>query len=172
MLYILLTALFIFIMIFIFRDDDEGDYNRKESIGRPKDKTGARKHVTPRPPILPITYQEPPLSWGYLDSLMYDNDLLDDVMETEIVGLQYYCMPSDRGLVNGTVRPEPDNPHDPRAQVVIRADGKKLGYVPEKDNIIFARLMDAGKLLKAKIIRIEHRGSFMQISVGIYLVDF
>lgn len=134
MLYILLTALFIFIMIFIFRDDDEGDYNRKESIGRPKDKTGARKHVTPRPPILPITYQEPPLSWGYLDSLMYDNDLLDDVMETEIVGLQYYCMPSDRGLVNGTVRPEPDNPHDPRAQVVIRADGKKLGYLPMKSH--------------------------------------
>ncbi|MCR5409353.1 MAG: hypothetical protein K6E90_00050, partial [Lachnospiraceae bacterium] len=40
-----------------------------------------------------------------------------------------------------------------------------------KDNIIFARLMDAGKLLKAKISRIEQKGSFKQICVGIYLVD-
>ena len=65
-----------------------------------------------------------------------------------------------------------DNKFDTNAILVLNGDGKKLGYVPEKDNIIFARLMDAGKLLKAKISRIEHRGSFMQISVGIYLVDF
>ena len=49
---------------------------------------------------------------------------------------------------------------------------KKLGYVPEKDNIIFARLMDAGKLLIARIFKITKRGSFTQISIGIYLVDF
>ena len=48
----------------------------------------------------------------------------------------------------------------------------KLGYVPEKDNIVFARLMDAGKLLAAKITKITKRGSFTQISIGIYLVDF
>ncbi|MBR5359878.1 MAG: HIRAN domain-containing protein, partial [Lachnospiraceae bacterium] len=65
-----------------------------------------------------------------------------------------------------------DNKFDTNAILVLNGDGKKLGYVPEKDNIIFARLMDAGKLLKAKISRIEHRGSFTQISVGIYLVDF
>ena len=49
---------------------------------------------------------------------------------------------------------------------------KKLGYVPEKDNIIFARLMDAGKLLIERISKITKRGSFTQISIGIYLVDF
>ena len=65
-----------------------------------------------------------------------------------------------------------DNKFDTNAILVLNGEGKKLGYVPEKDNIIFARLMDAGKLLKAKISRIEQRGSFMQISVGIYLVDF
>lgn len=65
-----------------------------------------------------------------------------------------------------------DNKFDTNAILVLNGDGKKLGYVPEKDNIIFARLMDAGKLLKAKISRIEQRGSFTQISVGIYLVDF
>ena len=65
-----------------------------------------------------------------------------------------------------------DNKFDSNAILVLNADGKKLGYVPEKDNLIFARLMDAGKLLKAKISRIEQKGSFTQISVGIYLVDF
>ena len=37
---------------------------------------------------------------------------------------------------------------------------RKLGYIPEKDNIVFARLMDAGKYLIAKIDRIEPKGSF------------
>lgn len=57
------------------------------------------------------------------------------------------------------------------AILILNEEGKKLGYVPEKDNIIFARLMDAGKLLKAKISKITQKGSFTQISVGIYLVD-
>lgn len=65
-----------------------------------------------------------------------------------------------------------DNKFDSNA-VLIFAEGKrKIGYVPEKDNIIFARLMDAGKMLKAKITKINQKGSFMQISIGIYLVDF
>ena len=38
-------------------------------------------------------------------------------------------------------------------------------------NNVFARLMDAGKLLKAKITAIDKKGSFTQISIGIYLVD-
>ena len=65
-----------------------------------------------------------------------------------------------------------DNKFDSNAILILYEDGRKLGYVPEKDNIIFARLMDAGKLLKAKITKIEQKGSFKQISVGIYLVDF
>lgn len=65
-----------------------------------------------------------------------------------------------------------DNKFDSNA-VMILADGvRKVGYVPEKDNIVFARLMDAGKLLTAKITKIQKRGSFNQISIGIYLVDF
>lgn len=65
-----------------------------------------------------------------------------------------------------------NNKFDSNAIIIMTEDGRKLGYVPEKDNVIFARLMDAGKLLKAKITKIENRGSFKQISVGIYLVDF
>ena len=65
-----------------------------------------------------------------------------------------------------------NNKFDSNAVMILTADKTKLGYVPEKDNIVFARLMDAGKLLTARITKIEKRGSFNQISIGIYLVDF
>ena len=53
-----------------------------------------------------------------------------------------------------------------------QCDTGLLRYVPEKDNIVFARLMDAGKLLTAKIDRIESKSCFRQINISIYLVDF
>lgn len=65
-----------------------------------------------------------------------------------------------------------DNKFDSNAVLILTADKKKLGYIPEKDNIIFARLMDAGKMLAAKIKGIEKKGGFTKIAIGIYLVDF
>lgn len=65
-----------------------------------------------------------------------------------------------------------DNRFDSNAIIIKTESQKKLGYVPEKDNIIFARLMDAGKMLAAKIKDIEKKGSFTKIAIGIYLVDF
>ena len=65
-----------------------------------------------------------------------------------------------------------DNKFDDKAILVLNDAGKKLGYVPEKDNIVFARLMDAGKLLKAKVTDVEMEGDFHMIRIGIYLVDF
>ena len=65
-----------------------------------------------------------------------------------------------------------DNKFDHNAILVLTNEKRKLGYIPEKDNTIFSRLMDAGKLLVAKITKIEKRGNFYQISIGIYLVDF
>ena len=65
-----------------------------------------------------------------------------------------------------------DNKFDSNAILILTADKKKLGYVPEKDNIIFARLMDAGKMLAARIKGIEKKGSFTRIAIGIYLLDF
>lgn len=65
-----------------------------------------------------------------------------------------------------------DNKFDKNAILIMNADKKKLGYVPEKDNLIFARLMDAGKLLCARITKIELKGDFYKVAIGIYLVDF
>lgn len=65
-----------------------------------------------------------------------------------------------------------DNKFDSNAIMLLSKDKKKIGYVPEKDNNVFARLMDAGKKLSAKITSIEKKGSFTKIAVSIYLVDF
>ena len=65
-----------------------------------------------------------------------------------------------------------DNKFDDNAILILNGSGEKIGYVPEKDNLIFARLMDAGKMINAKINNIKGKGTFTQISIGIYLVDF
>ena len=64
------------------------------------------------------------------------------------------------------------NKYDENAIRILTANGEKLGYVPEKDNIVFSRLMDAGKLLIARIKNIEEKGTFTRIRIGICLVDF
>ncbi|MBR5739809.1 MAG: HIRAN domain-containing protein, partial [Firmicutes bacterium] len=65
-----------------------------------------------------------------------------------------------------------ENKFDSRAIIILSPEGKKLGYIPEKDNVVFSRLMDAGKLLVGKITDIERKGSFTKIAIGIYLVDY
>ena len=70
-----------------------------------------------------------------------------------------------------TLRRE-DNKYDDNAILLLSESGKKVGYVPERDNIIFARLMDAGKLLSATVTDVKIKGNFTQIAIGIYLVDF
>ena len=73
--------------------------------------------------------EERELSWSYLYKLEYDEALAGDVMETEVTGMRHYCTLADLGPVNGIIQPEPENPQDPKAQAVIRSDGKKLGYI-------------------------------------------
>lgn len=71
-----------------------------------------------------------------------------------------------------TLRRESGNRFDSNAILILNETGEKYGYVPERDNLIFSRLMDAGKMLIAKITGIQQKGSFKMISIGIYLVDF
>lgn len=64
---------------------------------------------------------------------------------------------------------EPDNQADDMAIVVKNADNTKIGYVPKKDNVIFARLMDAGKLLFGKVKAKELHGKWVKIYIDIFL---
>ena len=65
-----------------------------------------------------------------------------------------------------------DNKYDEKAILVLDEKDRKLGYIPEKDNLVFSRLMDAGKLLAGKVNDVEKKGSFTKIGIGIYLIDY
>lgn len=84
-----------------------------------------------------------------------DKSVLDDVKENDILFLQ-----------------REDNKYDARAILVLNEQKQKMGYVPEKDNVVFSRLLDAGKILSGKIRKVENKGSFKLISISIYLIDF
>lgn len=64
---------------------------------------------------------------------------------------------------------EPDNPFDPQAILIRTHGGVKLGYVPQRDNAVFARLMDAGKLLFGRISDKQLRGPWVYIAIKVYL---
>ncbi len=84
-----------------------------------------------------------------------DKSVLDEVAEGDKVSLR-----------------REDNKFDAKAILVLDGKGRKLGYVPEKDNMVFSRLMDAGKLLVGKISGIQMHGTFRKIRMEIYLVDY
>ena len=66
---------------------------------------------------------------------------------------------------------EPHNPYDSKAIKIENADGIKIGYVPRNDNPVFARLMDAGKLLFGRITEKSMEGDWLKIQINIFLQD-
>lgn len=58
-------------------------------------------------------------------------------------------------------------------QIIIKNKNNEIvGYVPESDSFIFARLMSAGKMLFAVTKSISHTSSVPLIEIDIYLQDF
>ena len=59
---------------------------------------------------------------------------------------------------------------------VYSKNGLSLGFVADKDSEILARLMDAGKQIKAIVVschcKTEEDGIRPYVNIGIYLVDF
>lgn len=70
------------------------------------------------------------------------------------------------------LRRDTENEYDDRAILVLTQNKQKLGYIPRKDNVIFSRLMDAGKLLTATIKEITFKHNYYYITININLVDF
>lgn len=64
---------------------------------------------------------------------------------------------------------EPENHYDPQAIRIETVKNEKIGYVPQQDNIVFSRLMDAGKVLFGKVTEKEKRGNWLKIEIKIYL---
>jgi hypothetical protein len=63
---------------------------------------------------------------------------------------------------------EPDNPHDANA-VSLSWRGRKLGYVPRRDNEVLAWSLDRGEVLRARISRLsQHPNPARRIEFEIY----
>lgn len=69
------------------------------------------------------------------------------------------------------LRREPKNPHDELAIMILTEQGHHLGYVPRAKNEALARLMDAGKLLFARIESKQWHGDWLQLDIRIFLRD-
>ncbi len=65
----------------------------------------------------------------------------------------------------------PENPSDPNAIKIFTRDRVKLGYVPRRDNPILARLMDAGKLLYARLRAKQWQEDWLRLEIDVYLTD-
>ena len=97
------------------------------------------------------------------------------LFDTFIAGTSYV----DKGIIDSLsegdkliLRREQNNKFDDKAVLVLNKDQQKTGYIPEKDNAVFSRLMDAGKLLTAKVKKIDKKGDFSKIEISIFLTDF
>ena len=67
------------------------------------------------------------------------------------------------------LRREPDNPHDPNA-VRVEWQGRKLGYVPRRQNAAVAWGMDRGAPLRARLSRLEeHPNPARRIEFEVYI---
>jgi hypothetical protein len=66
------------------------------------------------------------------------------------------------------LRREPDNPHDASA-VSVSWRGRKLGYLPRRDNAVVAWGLDRGQRLGARISRVAtHPNPARRIEVEVY----
>lgn len=64
---------------------------------------------------------------------------------------------------------EPDNAHDANA-VSVNWRGRKLGYVPKRENAAVAWSLDRGEPLRARISRLQaHRNPARRIELEIYV---
>jgi hypothetical protein len=64
---------------------------------------------------------------------------------------------------------EPENPHDPSA-VSVSWRGRKLGYVPQRENAALARALDRGAVLGARISRLtEHANPSRRIEFEVFI---
>lgn len=67
---------------------------------------------------------------------------------------------------------ESNNKYDKYAIVVNLSSKKKVGYIPKKDNKVFARLMDAGKFLYAVVSQIDYDNEkIKEVKIKIFLKD-
>ena len=80
------------------------------------------------------------------------------------------ALASDAAAPGGLLelRRDPDNPHDPNA-IAVAWRGRKLGYVPKRDNATLAWGLDRGARLQARISRLApHPNPARRIEIEVF----
>ncbi len=97
------------------------------------------------------------------------------LVECHIAGTSFRDVRAvEPSLTAGTflvLRREPGNPHDDLAIMILTEQGHQLGYVPRAKNEALARLMDAGKLLFARVESKEWVDDWLRAEIRIFLRD-
>lgn len=98
------------------------------------------------------------------------------LMQCHVAGVSHHsAKENETSLHPGAIlalKREPNNPHDGLAIMILSEAGQHLGYVPRAKNEVLARLMDAGKLLFARLESKAWQGEWLKITTQIYLRDF
>ncbi len=104
----------------------------------------------------------------------YANDIF--LINCQVAGTYYVDLsdiePTLEEGQNLVLKREPDNKFDELAILVTTEKGEKLGYIPRVKNEIMARLMDAGKLIYAKLKYKEWQYERLYIDIDVYMKDF
>lgn len=96
------------------------------------------------------------------------------LQSVRVAGMKYYIKDGFILLEGDEIKlkREPDNKYDEYAIELFTAHGEKIGYIPRKTNKIFARLMDGGKILSAKVRTVEYYfESLHEVWIRIFLND-
>ena len=95
------------------------------------------------------------------------------VQESPLAGYRYAAAPEVWPLLRVGDRlelsREPDNPHDANA-VRVEWRGRKLGYVPRRDNATLAWGLTRGEVLHARITRLQpHPNPAQRVRFEVYV---
>lgn len=96
------------------------------------------------------------------------------VQSSPLAGFQYHAgtelwSEMREGDALSLVR-EADNEHDARA-VRVEWRGRKLGYLPRKENRAVSAAMDGGEPVQARIARLrEHRNPWQRMLIEVFVV--
>lgn len=76
-------------------------------------------------------------------------------------------------IVSGTIlkmRRDPKNEVDEFA-IGVYFGTTRIGWIPMKENLVIARLMDAGKAFTCKVVKVTCLGTWWKINISIYMID-
>ena len=113
------------------------------------------------------------LTWIWVTPLFAQVTAHIVLQDSPLAGFQYYAgkalWPQMQVGDALTLIREPDNSHDSRA-VRVEWKGRKIGYVPRRENADVARFMDGGQALVARIARLaEVRDPWSRVRFEIFL---